>query len=236
MRIGTAGWSIPKADAGHFPAAGSNLARYAARLNAVEINSSFYRPHRRSTYERWAATVSGDFRFSVKIPKAITHERRLIECNDLLLQFRDEVAGLGAKLGPLLLQLPPSLPFSDSCGEFLELLRGLFEGALVCEPRHRSWLGDVADAALRECRIGRVAADPARLPETAQVGGWGGIAYYRLHGSPRIYWSDYGEPALRSWGDVAQDHPHAADRWIIFDNTASGAAMGNAMRMTELVA
>ena len=77
IRTGTAAWSIPKEHAAPFPVAGSHLERYGAVLNAVEINSSFYRPHRTTTYERWAASVPEDFRFAVKVPKAITHEHRL---------------------------------------------------------------------------------------------------------------------------------------------------------------
>jgi uncharacterized protein YecE (DUF72 family) len=73
VRIGTAAWSIPKKHAAPFPTAGSHLERYAAVFNAAEINSSFYRPHRAATYERWAASVPDDFRFAVKVPKAITH-------------------------------------------------------------------------------------------------------------------------------------------------------------------
>src|ERR1700760_3747408 len=96
--IGTAGWSIPKAQRERFGAGDSILARYAARLNAVEINSSFYRPHRPATYARWAAAVPQNFRFSVKLPKAITHERRLEDCGDLLDRFVAEVTGLGPKL------------------------------------------------------------------------------------------------------------------------------------------
>jgi uncharacterized protein YecE (DUF72 family) len=111
IRIGTAAWSIPKENAAPFPAVGSHLERYGAILNAVEINSSFYRPHRRATYERWATLVPDDFRFAVKVPKAITHERRLKNASDLLDRFVSEVSGLGHKLGPLLVQLPPSLSF-----------------------------------------------------------------------------------------------------------------------------
>src|SRR5688572_17535989 len=82
--IGCAGWSLPKKFADAFPAEGSHLVRYAARLPAVEINSSFYRPHRPTTYEKWAASVPTGFRFSVKVPKWITHERRLnIEADEL---------------------------------------------------------------------------------------------------------------------------------------------------------
>src|SRR5690349_12428290 len=69
VRVGCAGWSLPKEHADRFPAEGSHLERYAACFPAVEINSSFYKPHRPTTYARWAASVPPDFRFSVKVPK-----------------------------------------------------------------------------------------------------------------------------------------------------------------------
>src|SRR5690349_20087775 len=110
--VGCAGWSIPKEHAGLFPAAGSHLERYAARFAAVEINSSFYRPHRPGTYARWAATVPEGFRFAVKMPREITHRRRLVGAVELLDRFLDEARALGDKLGPLLVQLPPKLTFA----------------------------------------------------------------------------------------------------------------------------
>ena len=157
-RIGTAGWSIPKEHAAPFPATGSHLERYAKVLNAVEINSSFYRPHRTATYERWAASVPEEFRFAVKIPKAITHERRLKEAGDLLDRFLLEVAGLGPKLGPLLVQLPPSLAFQDGVADrFLADLRSRIGGSIVCEPRHASWFTPDVDGLLGEFGVARVA-------------------------------------------------------------------------------
>src|SRR6476661_8928978 len=110
--VGVAGWPIPKPHAGLFPVEGSHLKRYAGRFNAVEINSSFYRPHRPATYARWAASVPADFRFAVKVPKVATHERRLVDVNDVLDSFLAEATQLGERLGPLLVQLPPSLSFS----------------------------------------------------------------------------------------------------------------------------
>src|SRR3712207_1361349 len=101
IRIGTAAWSIPKEHAARFPMAGSHLERYGAVFNAVEINTSFYRPHRTATYERRAGAVPEDFSLAVKIPKAITHERRLKSVGDLLGRFLSEAEGLGPKLGPL---------------------------------------------------------------------------------------------------------------------------------------
>lgn len=227
-RIGTAGWSIPGALAGAFPQGGSHLERYARIFDAVEINSSFYRPHRVATYRRWAASVPAGFRFAVKLPKAITHERRLAEAEAPLDRFLAEVAGLGTKLGPLLVQLPPSLAFAPGvAGPFLRALRARAAGPIACEPRHASWFAPAVEALLVELRIARVAADPAVVPAAARPGGWPGLAYLRLHGSPRMYYSDYPEAVIA--GALRALPDQGAEGWCIFDNTAAFAATGNAL-------
>src|SRR4029078_9092426 len=106
FRIGTAGWSVPSSYLDRVPPGGSHLERYARRLSAVEINSSFHRAPRRIAYQRWAQSVPADFRFAVKLPKTITHEAGLADCGALLDRFVDEVTGLGDKLAVLLVQLP----------------------------------------------------------------------------------------------------------------------------------
>lgn len=236
-RIGTAGWSIPKEHAAAFPAAGSHLERYAAVFNAVEINTSFYRPHRISTYERWAASVPESFRFAVKIPKTITHERRLADAGDLLERFLSEVAGLGPKLGPLLLQLPPSLTFRPGLADrFLEDLRDRTHSGIVCEPRHASWFTPEVDALMAELRIARVRADPPAVPGQDAPGGWRGLSYHRLHGSPRIYYSAYDSADLAALsGQLTHDLAAHGETWCIFDNTAAFAATGDALTTRRLV-
>jgi len=137
-RVGCAGWSIPKEHADRFPEKGSHLARYARRFPAVEINSSFYRPHRPSTYARRAAETPDDFMFAVKVPKEITLLHRLVDVADPFDRFLDETASLGPKRGPLLVQLPPSLVFkADVAAGFFGGLRAKFAGDVACEPRHR---------------------------------------------------------------------------------------------------
>jgi len=241
-RTGTAGWNVPAALQDEFPGEREHLARYARRMNAVEINSSFYRSHRDATYARWAAATPAGFRFAVKLPRSITHDRKLREADEPLAQFLGEVAGLGDKLGPLLVQLPPSLAFDpDVAGAFFERLRQRHAGAVVCEPRHASWFGLDADASLVAHRIGRVAADPALSDAAAQPGGWvgaardgrGGTVYLRLHGSPRRYWSSYETESLRHWHAQLAAYPKA-EAWCIFDNTASGAALANALEFQRL--
>jgi uncharacterized protein YecE (DUF72 family) len=229
--IGCAGWSIPKNAVSHFPVDGTHLQRYAAVLPAVEINSSFYRPHRVSTYQRWAASVPADFRFSVKVPKKITHEQRLVLIGGELAAFLAEVAGLGEKLGCLLMQLPPSLKFEANVAETLfAALRRLTSVSVACEPRHATWFEPLAEQLLREHSIARAAADPACVPAAAEPGGADTLAYYRLHGSPRMYYSAYEEDYL---AHLAVRMKAVCDRpvWCIFDNTALGAAYENALSM-----
>jgi uncharacterized protein YecE (DUF72 family) len=233
IRIGTAGWSLYRvADA--FPSAGTGLQRYAARFNAVEINSSFYRPHQRKTYERWAASTPPDFRFAVKVPKAITHERRLTDIQEPLTRLVEECSGLGPKLGPLLIQLPPSLKFEPAEAEqFLKTWREQVEGPTVLEPRHADWFTPEASEMLAAFRVARVAADPAKVPDAAEPGGWSGLRYYRLHGSPVMYRSAYEDPFLAA---LAQRLPAEVDTWCVFDNTQVGAAGGDALKLQALIA
>ncbi|HEX8833457.1 MAG TPA: DUF72 domain-containing protein, partial [Abditibacteriaceae bacterium] len=147
--VGCAGWSIPKENTGSFPEAGTHLQRYAQRFRGVEINSSFYRPHKPQTYAKWAGDVRDDFRFAVKVPKVITHEGRLKNAGEPLTRFLQEVGELGPKLGPLLVQLPPSLAFDEAIvSSFFSTLRDCFAGHVVCEPRHLTWFSPEANELL----------------------------------------------------------------------------------------
>ena len=216
----------------------SHLERYASQLRCVEINSSFHRPHRRATWERWAAVTPDDFRFAVKAPKAVTHTAKLVNSGGALLEFFEAVHGLGEKLGPVLIQLPPKLAFDEGAAqEFLSTMRELHTGSAVLEPRHASWFTAVADRLLRSFQIARVAADPPKGSElAAQPGGWHGLRYWRLHGSPRTYYSDYDERWLQAFAERSLSHenrPGETETWVIFDNTALGHATGNAMWLDD---
>lgn len=236
FRIGCAGWAIPSRWAERFPGGGSHLERYARVLSAVEIDSSFYRPHRPATYARWAASVPADFRFAVKLPRAVTHESRLADPS-LLGDFLSQVSGLGPRLGPLLAQLPPSLAFDPGRAEaFLRALRDRFTGDVVWEPRHPSWFAPAAERLLAELRVARVAADPARVPAAGRPGGWSGLAYYRLHGSPRVYYSGYDDAFLDRIAAELARRAGAGPVWCIFDNTAAGEAPGNALALLHRLA
>jgi uncharacterized protein YecE (DUF72 family) len=232
IRVGTAGWSIPRAVADRFATQGSGLQRYAARFSFAEINTSFYRPHRKTTYERWAGTTPEGFRFAVKLPKAITHEARLDGGEAILDRFLDETGGLGAKRGPVLIQLPPSLTFDPAvAGPFLAAFRERYDGEAACEPRHPSWFGAEAQDLLSARRVARVAADPAPAPPAASPGGFPGFAYHRLHGSPAMYRSAYGQDRIGALAAALLGDGRPA--YVVFDNTTLGHAAQDALLLTE---
>lgn len=245
LHIGTAGWSVPRGVADDFPGPGSHLQRYAGVLNCAEINTSFQRSHRTEVYARWAGQTPEDFRFAVKLPRAISHEGRLRAARAPLQRFMAEASGLAGRWAVVLVQLPPSLAYEPRpARRFFSLLTDMFDGAVVCEPRHASWFEPAADRLLVAARVGRVAADPARWPAAAVPGGWlgpagdgaGALLYYRWHGSPRMYWSGYADDWLQARAEELKAWPADTDLWCIFDNTAGSAALPNALALRSLLA
>jgi uncharacterized protein YecE (DUF72 family) len=236
IRVGTAGWSIPRACTAAFPPDGTHLARYAKLLHCVEINSSFYRPHRREIYRKWAEQTPPSFRFSVKLPREITHDARLRCTRAPLSEFLQQAAGLGRRLGPLLVQLPPSLEHEPRvASRFFALLRERHTGAVVCEPRHPSWFEPRVERLMVRFGIGRVAADPAIVPAASRPAADRATVYFRLHGSPRMYWSRYGPDQIGNWVRALRQFGRPSEVWCIFDNTAANAALDHALDVNAAV-
>jgi uncharacterized protein YecE (DUF72 family) len=234
--VGCAGWSLSSVVAPQFPGEGSHLERYARVLPAVEINSSFYRPHRPATYARWRDSVPASFRFSVKLPREITHVRRLQDVSQEIDDFLDAASNLGDRFGCLLVQMPPSLAFeAGSASALFAQLRERLGAAIACEPRHQSWFGPEAAELLSRFHIARVLADPqvAVAPSPAL---YNDVVYVRLHGSPVIYHSDYPPDYLQeNAARLVEQHRQGRQVWCVFDNTASGAAVPNALATSKLV-
>jgi uncharacterized protein YecE (DUF72 family) len=237
LRIGTAGWTVPADVAGEFTGEGSGLKRYASRFDCAEINSSFHRSHRAATWERWAACVPGHFRFSAKLSKQITHSSRLAGCGELLSAALAEMRLLQEGLEVVLVQLPPSLVFDAAVAEsFFADLRAIWPGRVACEPRHASWFDPDADGLLAAYQAARVAADPVKDPRAALPGGWRGFSYWRLHGSPVPYRSSYDDGRLELYAErLAAERGEGRPVWCIFDNTASSAAAGDALKLKRLL-
>ena len=174
--------------------------------------------------------------FRVKAPKTVTHIAKLVNTGGALLEFFDAVRGLRNKLGPVLVQLPPKLAFDDGVArEFFTTLRELHTGAVVLEPRHPSWFAGSVDRLLQSFEIARVAADPPKGSKLAACpGGWPDPFYWRLHGAPRTYYSEYAENWLETFAQQLQlleNVPSTNEIWVIFDNTALGSATANAVWM-----
>ena len=206
--IGCAGWSIGRDHWPRFAEQGTHLQRYAGQFSAVEINSSFYRPHRPQTYKRWADSVGPDFRFSVKLPRSITHERRLKDCEGLLDDFFSQCSHLGDRLGCVLVQLPPSLVYDAHVAQaFLQAVRARYTGALALEPRHDSWVA--ANTLMCSLHIARVAADPAVLSAGVEPGGLDGaailaLAWFAAHLPQRVWRGAASGLGASRTGEVSQ--------------------------------
>lgn len=221
LRIGTAGWAIPK---DFTQAQTAQLTVYSHLLSACEINSTFYRDPMLSTLVKWNQITSDDFLFSLKLNQNFTH---LSGLNPDLKELRRTLRlyqALGNKWGALLLQFPPKAEFHQKKMErFYRILREEKENLpIVIEPRNLSWLEDDSIALLKKYKISKVIADPERCP--GESFNFSGIRYYRLHGSPVIYRSSYSKKFLN---DLAQKI-EGKKSWSIFDNTANGHGFLNA--------
>lgn len=235
IRITCAGWTVAKEHSHLFPTQGTHLERYSALFDSVEINATFYHLPKAETFAKWRDTMPESFRFAVKMPKDITHIGRLRDLTKLPV-FLERVAVLAEKLGPILVQLPPSLSFDSAVAEpFFSTCRAGHEAAIVLEPRHLTWFAASALALLEKHRIALVAADPAVNPAGTVPAAWAGLQYYRLHGSPQMYYSNYGEDYLEALNAKLQAVSVQVPVWVVFDNTASGAAVGNGLHLKALI-
>ncbi len=235
IRIGISGWRYPPWRGVFYPKGlvqRSELAYAAERFGSVEINGSFYSLQRPSSYLTWAAQTPDDFVFAVKGGRFITHHRKLANVDTALANFfASGVLALGAKLGPILWQLPPGLGFHpDRLTAFFDLLPRTTADAAELAKRHderldrgdesRVWASTDAIRPLRHCLEVRHASfaedkitDLLRRHDIAMVvadtaGKWplieqvtSDFAYLRLHGDVELYVSGYSDPALDSWAD-----------------------------------
>ena len=234
--IGTAGWNIPTHLKEKFSNAGTHLQRYAQMLNAVEINTAFYRDHKPETYVKWAASVPNHFRFSVKLFRYFTHMERLRVTGPQLTKTMEGILQLKEKLGVLLVQLPPSLEFDHTITKkFVHDLRKLYSGIIVWEPRHLSWTHSTVVPLFQDYKIHRVIADPEPCPITKEMAPLiETVQYFRLHGSPEIYKSRYNETAMQSFEKKLIDINRSQSLgWFVFDNTTYGYATENALELQK---
>ena len=214
----------------HFATEGSGLTRYASTFDFVEVNVTFYRAVREATFASWAEQTPEDFRFSVKLNRAVTHAARL-SGNARLEEALAPMRALGDRLAAVLVQLPPSLAFdADRVEAFLIRLRATYEGMVAWEPRHPGWDCEEAASLLAAYGVTRVLTE-IPTPQTPR-GDCG--SYFRLHGTPRRYRSPYSTEQLRAL--AAWITESAAPAYVVFDNTAGPAGVANGRELQGLLA
>ncbi len=207
------------------------LEYYAQSFPTVEINASFYRPLSAKSVENWCRSTAPGFRFAVKAPKNVTHVLRLENAGELMVEFAQNVSGFGEKLGPVLVQLPPSLRANeDLLRDFLDYVPDELD-TLAFEFRHDSWFTPAVAEIIRD-RGALVAHDyGGREPKELVPGR---IAYYRLHGPGSDYASPYPEEFLESMAAALLARAaDGTDVYVYFNNDIEGHAVRNALRLME---
>ncbi|WP_438816897.1 DUF72 domain-containing protein [Umezawaea beigongshangensis] len=236
IRIGTSGWVYPEWRGGFYPAGlpqRLELEHLAERVSSVELNGSFYSLRSPANYRSWARRTPPGFVLAVKGHREVTHARRLRGADAAVTAFFESgVLELGAKLGPVLWQLPPSLPFDAArLDDFLALLPPRPVRHAV-EARHPSFADPAFPALLREHGVANVISDSAgTFPCFDDV--TTDFAYVRLHGHEELYASAYSAAQLDGWAVRARDLAEDGDVFVYFDNTMRGAAPVNAMALAE---
>ena len=237
-RVGTSGWSYAGWKGVVYPKGlkqGDWLPFYARHLASVEINASFYRLPAEKTVRGWVERTPGGFLFAVKAWRAITHFRRLADCDGHLAAFFERIEPLGDKCGPVLFQLPPR--FAVDVGRleaFLERLPGRHRH--VFEFRDESWHCDAVFAALTRHNAAFCPFELAdqRSPRVATAD----FVYVRLHGREARYRGAYDAAALADWADwLLTQMAGGRDAYVYFDNTDDADhALRNAERLDALLA
>jgi uncharacterized protein YecE (DUF72 family) len=242
LRIGTSGWSYRHWLGVFYPEdlkPAKFLEFYTQHFDCVELNASFYRLPNEKTVESWVKRTPPEFRFCLKLSRLITHQKHLVAVEDPLETFFDRFRPLeeAQKLGPLLVQLPPSLRFDAAVVEdfFALLSRRHSEHRFALEVRHGSWFADEALEMLERHRIAFVIAHSGgRFPYHEAV--TTDFVYLRFHGPGELYASNYPDEMLREYAEkIANWQREGLDVWVFFNNDVGGYAVENAVRLRGLI-
>jgi uncharacterized protein YecE (DUF72 family) len=229
--VGTSGWQYAEWRGLFYPDGVPQrvwLERFAESFATVEINNAFYRLPERDTFVGWRERTPGDFRFAVKMSRFLTHVRRLRDPREPVERFMRRATGLGDKLGPVLLQLPPTMR-ADAAA--LDETLGCFPPGVrvAVEPRHESWWTDEIKATLERHNAALTWADRRGRPVTPL---WrtADFTYVRFHEGRARPWPRYGRTSLGSWVDRVPD----GDAYLYFNNDQAGAAVADARALAAL--
>jgi uncharacterized protein YecE (DUF72 family) len=235
LLIGTSGWQYRDWRPGLYPAKLPQrlwLEHYAERFAVVEINNAFYRLPERDTFRQWHDRSPDDFVFAVKMSRYLTHVKRLKEPAEPVARFLGRAEALGPKLGPVLLQLPPTLKvdvgaLDKTLAEFPSSVR------VAVEPRHETWWIDEVKELLRSygaalCWADRKGRPVTPLWRTADFG------YLRMHEGRAKPWPRYGRTSLTTWARRVTGEDQAVRNYVFFNNDPGGAAVTDATVMAAI--
>jgi uncharacterized protein YecE (DUF72 family) len=205
---------------------------YAEHFKTLELNVTFYRFPTLSMLQKWHQDSPADFRFAVKAPKAITHFKQFHGTVDMITSFYDTIRnGLQEKLGPVLFQFPPRFHYDpERLGRVLAQLDPGFNNVL--EFRHHSWWCEEVYAQLRQRGITFCGMSHPELPDEPVV--TGPVVYYRFHGVPDLYRSNYDDASLLKFVKRIQTSKEANEVWCYFNNDAAVAAIPNAKTLLRI--
>jgi uncharacterized protein YecE (DUF72 family) len=237
--IGTSGWQYDHWKRRFYPQDKPNrvpqrawLEFYAARFATVESNNAFYNLPERKVFEAWRQRTPEDFVMAVKVSRYLTHIKKLNEPKEPVERFVERARGLGDKLGPALLQLPPQL--GKDLGRLRETLEAFPKDMRVAvEFRHVSWWTDEVRALLEEFGAALCLADRYRpISPVWRTTDWTYVRFHSGRGSPP---GCYGYAALRAWAQRIRDTwPASADAFIYFNNDFHACALANAVTFARL--
>ncbi len=235
VRIGTSGWTYAHWKGVYYPENQPKakwLEYYAQEFDTVELNATFYRLPNETTFQNWFRRTPEGFLWALKASRYITHIKRLADVNEALKRFYDLVGHLDTKLGPLLFQLPPSLKYDAHLAKtFLEHLDPSFRHAI--EVRHPSWLNNEFFRQLQDNNTAFCISDTAgRYPYGEEI--TADFVYIRLHGSRKLYASEYTREELEIWAGKINDWRRKT--FVYFDNDFEGYAVRNAQMLKKLMA
>lgn len=235
--IGTSGWSYAHWDEALYHGAppAARLERYVAEFHTVELNASFYRWPRDTTFTSWQRRLPAGFQMSVKAPRGLTHARRLDRPEDWVRRITAAWDRLYDKRGMLLVQLPPSMERDDArLDHFLSLLPWWVPAAV--ELRHPSWLCDEVFAVLERRHASYVVMSGAGLPCVLRA--TSRAVYVRLHGPDGqwLYGGSYSDDDLAWWADrIREWESQGRDVYAYFNNDGGGNAVRNARTLRCLL-
>lgn len=234
-RVGCSGWSYPHWRDRFYPHGlrqADWFKHYSATFDTVEINNSFYRTPSGEQFKTWRQKAPSGFLYAVKVNRGITQFQKIGP--DSYPQFQEFVRRaeqLGDRLGPLLLQLPPSLHRDDERLSAFLAQQVMSKRQIAIEFRHESWFDDRVYALMREHQVALVLSDFKDLP-VPQVAttDW---TYLRLHGPSGGYWGSYSEDKLREWANRLKSLCQSG--YVYFNNDMEAAAPHDALLMRQLL-